>query len=407
LSPFVTLLSIMVVVPAKMGRLNRRTLLTRLQRLGRASRADLAKSLGMSQPTAGKIADELLELGVLEEIDAEERGPASRRQPTKLGRPGRLLRLNRTVPRFIAVQLGVSETCVSALCLGMDFSDEWPIRFPTPDSADLWSQRLGEVAPSLPRSTYWGVLVSVPGIVDESASQVLFSPNLHWTERVDLSRLIQRTWPVPVVLVQEERALALGHRQISPELQDFLLVDLGDGVGGALIVDGQLYANPSPISGELGHVPVLGNQRGCGCGAIGCVETLVSIRGLLQSFAEAGNGASPDWNTLARSIGSDGIKPWLAATLNATAVVIAGAINVLGVRHLVLTGSLGELPRAVTDHLAGAVRQGALWARFGQVTIEAAPRHRTAGLVAAGVDQLILPMASPDRVNHRPTQLSP
>jgi predicted NBD/HSP70 family sugar kinase len=384
----------MVVVPAKMGRLNRRTLLTRLQRLGLASRADLAKSLGMSQPTAGKIADELLELGVLEEVNGEGRETGPRQHPAKLGRPGRLLRLNRTAPRFVALQLGVSETGVSALCLAENFADEWQIRFPTPASADRWAQRLREVAPKLPRSNYWGVLVSVPGIVDEPAGQVVFSPNLHWTEKVNLSQVIQQIWHMPVVLVQEERALALGHRQLNPESQDFLLVDLGDGVGGALILSGQLYANPLPISGELGHVPVLGNTRRCGCGAVGCVETLVSTRGLVQSLAEASGGSASSWPALIEAIAGRGVAPWLAATLDATAVVIAGAINVLGMRHVVITGSLSDLPSVVMEYLSQAVRGGALWARFGQVQVEPAPRHRTAGLVAAGIDRLVLPMTN-------------
>ena len=52
-------------------------------------------------------------------------------------------------------------------------------------------------------------------------------------------------------------------------------------VGGAIIVDGKPLANPLPISGEIGHTPVLGNARPCGCGAVGCMETLVSLRGLL------------------------------------------------------------------------------------------------------------------------------
>ncbi len=376
-----------------MGRLNRRALLTRLQRLGVASRADLAKSLGMSQPTAGKIAEELLELGVFEEVDGMEPGHAPEGHRVKLGRPGRLLRLNRTVPRFVAIQLGAAETCVSALCLGVSFSDHWHYRFKTPNSAELWSQKLQALSTRLPAVDYWGVLVSVPGIVDDLAGRVYFSPNLHWTEKVDLCGLIRKAWPVPVILVQEERALALGHQRVHPELQDFLLVDFGEGVGGALVVGGQLYDNPLPICGELGHVPVLGNVRPCGCGAVGCLETLVSTRGLLQSFATAHGGLAPTWSAMSEKLAIRGIEPWLAATLDATSVVIAGALNVLGVRSVVLTGSLTDLPSAVLDHLATTVRRGSIYARFEQIDIEKASRHRTAGLVAAGIDRLVLPMS--------------
>ena len=70
----------------------------------------------------------------------------------------------------------------------------------------------------------------------------------------------------PVLLVQEIRALALGHLTADPAAQDFLLVDFGEGVGGAIVLEGKLYSPSTPLSGELGHTPVPGNRRLCGCG---------------------------------------------------------------------------------------------------------------------------------------------
>ncbi len=66
-----------------------------------------------------------------------------------------------------------------------------------------------------------GIIVSVPGIVDENSGQVLFSPNLHWTEKAPLSDLIGEVWDAPVVFVQELRALALGHRMFDESDEDF------------------------------------------------------------------------------------------------------------------------------------------------------------------------------------------
>lgn len=378
-----------------MGRINKRALLGRLQRMGQASRADLAKSLGLSQPTAGKIADELIELGVLEEIDGEEiAGQAD--SPAKLGRPGRMLRLNRSEARFLAIQLGVSETSLAALPVGAEPEDHWAVQVRTPGSTEEWVRQLRSAAARIQQKSYWGVLVSVPGILDEPAGRVLFSPNLHWTEKADLPELVRRVWEAPVALVQEERALALGHQYVDPEREDFLLVDFGEGVGGAVIVAGKLYANPLPISGELGHTPVLHNPRVCGCGAVGCVETLVSTRGLLQSFTEVHRKARNSWTALAGWVAERGVEAWLAENLDAAAVVIAGALNVIGLRHVIVTGSLTELPPAVMEYLSQAIVKGAMWARFGEVEVESAPRRRTAGLVAVGIDRLVLPW--------RPTQ---
>jgi len=385
----------MVLIPAKMGRINKRALLGRLQRVGQASRANLAKSLGLSQPTAGKIADDLLRLGVLEEVDEDASAHGARKAGDakgRIGRPGRILRLNRSQARFLAIQLGVSETNLAALPVGVDSEDRWAVQVKTPSTAEGWVHQLRLAADKLPQKDFWGVLVSVPGIVDEPAGRVIFSPNLHWTETAEIPGLVQRVWPAQVALVQEERALALGHQCVDSKEEDFLLVDFGEGVGGAAIVAGRLYTNPLPLSGELGHISVIGNRRKCGCGATGCIETLVSMGGLLQSLAAAQPGVAHTWDSFVRGIEEKGIYPWLADTLEATAVVISGALNVMGLRRVIITGTLTELPPAVMEYLSLAIVKGSIWARFGDVSVERAPRRRTAGLVAVGIDRLVLPM---------------
>ena len=77
--------------------------------------------------------------------------------------------------------------------------------------------------------------------------------------------------------------------------------------------------------------------------------------------------------------------------------MIAGALNVLGLRRVVITGTFHELPPTVLEYLTKAITKGALWARFGEIKVESAPRRRIAGLVAAGLDRLIIPMADSER----------
>lgn len=387
----------MIVVPSRMGILNKRALLGHLRRVGTASRADMAKSLGLSQPTAGKIVDELLEMGVFEEVDGL--APAAKGQANRVraGRPARMLRLNQSTAHFLAIELGIEETRLAPAPAGVTGEDTWTIQVETPGSAAEWQRVLQATAANLMPKRFWGVLLSVPGLVDERTGKILYSPNLHWTEKADLKALITEVWKAPVILVQEEHALALGHQTADPEGEDFLLVDFGEGVGGAVVVAGKLYAHPLPIRGELGHTPVPGNPRQCGCGAVGCLETLSSTRGLLQSFTTANPNAPRSWQALVNSIKPDDVPPWLAGTLDATAGTIAGALNVLGLRRVVLTGALNDLPRHVLAYLSKAISKGALWARFGEIKVESAPRRRVAGLVAAGLDQLIMPIPDAER----------
>ncbi len=363
--------------------------------MGVASRAELAKVAGISQPTAGKIIDELLSLGLIEELDGNSVGHGHPGlEPPRLGRPARLLRLDTLRTRFVGIELGVDQTRVAGLPLASTGDATWAASFETGASPSEWLRRLQANTSAIHDESLWGVLVSVPGVVDEGAGRVLYSPNLHWTERVQLAQLVGEAWSLPVLLLQEIRALALGHLSANPGSEDFLLVDFGEGVGGAVIQGGQLFSHPLPLSAELGHTPVLGNDRLCGCGASGCVETLVSLSGMLQSFAAERGSGPGDVTALATAIARDGVAPWLGRSLDAMGAIIAGALNVLGLRRVVVTGHLTELPPLVVERLARAVERGAMWARFGAVICEAAPRRRMAGLVAAGIDRLLVPTDS-------------
>lgn len=383
----------MIYVPSRMGQLNRRALLRQLQKLGVASRADLAKALGMSQPTAGKIADELIAMEVLEEVT--EPGLHNGENAGHLGRPGRKLRLNQSRAKILGIQLGVNTTTLAGLSFGAAALDNWPVVFDIPGGdpapARSWERKLRQAAKALGGSPFLGVILSVPGVVDEAANRILFSPNLHWTEKTDLAAMAGRIWDAPVLLVQEERVLALGHQVAHPHFEDFFLVDFGEGVGGAVIGDGKPLSSPLPISGEIGHTPVPGNRRPCGCGAVGCMETLVSVRGLLESFGAAAPAAPNTWRGLQDYISEKGMQPWLARALDVSAAAIAGALNVLGLRRVVITGSLAELPPVVMQYFSQAIQNGAMWARFGRVECVSAPRRRTAGMVAVGLDRLVVP----------------
>jgi predicted NBD/HSP70 family sugar kinase len=381
-------------LPASLRRTNQRTVISLLFRMGVASRADLAKAAGISQPTAGKIISELLELGVLQEAEPTvsngHEGSAGNGQ-RRLGRPGQMVRLDDRHLRFLAIKIGVTTTSVAAFPVAVPLRDEWTVEFSTPNSPDAWVKELEKAIAKIPRTQLWGAVISVPGIVDEAKGKVLFCPNLHWLEKVDLPALVQSICRAPALLVQEIRALALGHLTAEVAAEDFFLVDFGQGVGGAIVSESKLYTHPAPLSGELGHTPVPRNSRPCGCGAVGCLETLVSQRGLLESFASARGLKSPSWKMLATYLAEHGLEPWLADSLDTTAKVIAGALNVLGINRVVVTGLLTELPGFVYERLSTEIKKGAMWARFGTILCETAPHRRAAGLVAVGIDRLILP----------------
>ena len=376
----------MRAVPASLRLANQAHLIERLLRLGVATRAELAKATGMSQPTAGKIIDELLAAGVVEQL-----GPRNSRVVQGVGRPGKRLRLAREPARLVAIELGVERTRMAALPAAPLEQEHWTVEFKTPSSESAWQKRLEQHSAAISLRRPWGVVMSIPGVVDERAGKVLLCPNLHWVEKADLKAIVGRVFRGEVCLVQEIRALALGELGSRSPAGDFLLVDFGEGVGGAVVLGQRPYDGPLPSSGEIGHTPVLHNRRRCGCGNRGCLETLTSERGLLESFRGAGaRGAKTGLLELCRYLGRGEFPSWLRDALDATAGAIGGALNTLGLGKVVLTGHIGDLGPKATEYLASAIRSSAMWSRFDTVEVGYAPRRRALGLTLAGIQRLVM-----------------
>ena len=379
----------MPAIPASLRLANQATILEQLLSRKTASRAELAKATGLSKPTTGKIIDDLVAADVVEESKLVEGGHPS------VGRPGKQLRLSTGRPHFVVMELGVEWTRFSALPTAPPEQEKWHTQFRTPATAEAWVARLVQSAKKVEIKRPWAVLISTPGVVDERGGRVLLSPNLHWSERADFPRILRQIWPAPVGLVQNVRALALGELGSRPDNDDFMLVDMAEGVGGALMLGGRLYQGPLPLSGEIGHTPIPGNLRPCGCGGRGCLETLASERGMLQSHREAkGRGA-----TFADLVRAAEREPpaWMRATFDAVATCVSGALNVFGVRRVVLVGRVTDLPAPATDYLIGAIQRAALWSRFDAVAATLAPKRQARGLVVAGIHRFVMPVDwSPD-----------
>src|SRR5450432_842093 len=226
-------------------------------------------------------------------------------------------------------------------------------------------------------------------MVDERLGKVLLSPNLHWLEAADLPEIVGSTLGAPVTLIQEVKALALGELHARAHRGDFLLVDVGEGVGGAIVLGQRPYDGPLPVTGEIGHTRLRGNDRPCGCGNRGCLETLIGVPYLLHSLREATGNDEADIATLLAHLEGDPLPPWLSDALDSTAACIGGALNLYGLERVVLTGFLHQLPRAAQQYLSQAVARSTMWSRFSPVEVSFAPRRRARGLVLAGIQRFV------------------
>ena len=115
------------------------------------------------------------------------------------------------------------------------------------------------------------------------------APNLPWKEKIPIVEYLTQEFSVKVKLTNDANAAAIGEKIYggAKNMNDFLVITLGTGVGSGIFANGQiLYGNQS-LAGEIGHVIVDSNSdRLCGCGRYGCLETYCSANGIVKTAVE-------------------------------------------------------------------------------------------------------------------------
>ena len=151
-----------------------------------------------------------------------------------------------------------------------------------------------------------GVGIGAAGFVDSSRSTVLFAPNLAWRDeplRKDLEALIG----LPVVVENDANAAAWGEFTFGAgeDVADTLLVTVGTGVGGGIVLNGQLHRGAFGVAAEIGHMRVVPDGILCGCGNRGCWEKYASGTALVREARDQARQGSLIARSLLDRAGGD------------------------------------------------------------------------------------------------------
>ncbi len=156
------------------------------------------------------------------------------------------------------------------------------------------------------RHEFERVGLGAAGYVDARRATVIFAPNLAWRD-FDLKAEIERRVDLPVTIENDANAAAWGEFSFGAgeDVDDLLMVTVGTGVGGGIVMAGDLQRGGFGFAAEIGHLRVVPDGRECGCGNRGCFEQYASGSALLRSVREAVEVGTPAAADLLRRAGDD------------------------------------------------------------------------------------------------------
>jgi len=219
----------------------------------------------------------------------------------------------------------------------------------------------------LPFESIQAIGLCVPGPLDRSRSVVAKAPNLGWLNLPVRAELERRLPGKHVYLENDVRAAALGEHRLGAgrDYASMLAVFIGSGVGGGMVVDGELYHGAHGGAGEIGHMVVAAGGPRCGCGRAGCLETVAArdavaryviedvARGHETLLTDILNGDLRAFTSrdLAIAVSSADAVAIRAARRSAryTGLAIGGVVNLIDPAQYMTPATADDLAKAVDE----------------------------------------------------------
>jgi Transcriptional regulator/sugar kinase len=126
----------------------------------------------------------------------------------------------------------------------------------------------------------------VPGPLNNKAGMVYGPPNMKGWDRVPLGPRLTVLTGIPVHVENDAKALGWAEYLFGAGkgCRNMVSINLGTGVGGAVIIDGELFIGKDGMAGEIGHIPIERDGRLCPCGNRGCAEAYISPSAIVSRF---------------------------------------------------------------------------------------------------------------------------
>jgi glucokinase len=210
--------------------------------------------------------------------------------------------------------------------------------------------------------------IGIAGDIDFKKGIVRFSPNLPRWKNVPLKKEIEKTTKKTVLIDNDANTACIGAfwLDLKSKSDNMICVTLGTGVGGGIIVDKKLYRGNTGTAGEIGHMTLEVNGNKCNCGNLGCAETYIGAKYLVNRAVElmktkssknilklSGNNNSnitPKILSAAAAAGDLTAKQIWSEAGEKLGVLLANIINFFNPDCIVLCGGISKAGEELLKH---------------------------------------------------------
>ena len=341
---------------------NRRLVLQEIFAADAISRADIARSSGLTRATVSDLVTELADEGLLRTAGT---GPSTG------GKPPVLIEIATDARHLVTVDVSGPQLLGTITDLRGD-----PIDSITPRPVGRGQAAVDAIAVAVDElrqrsaAPLLGIGIGTPGVVHPSGF-IAEAANLGWHE-LDLGSELGSRLGAPVHILNDSQAAALAEFSDRAAARNLIVVTAGPGIGAGIILDGRLFRGDGYGAGEIGHISIADAPR-CRCGNDGCLEAIAGSDAVLEAIRPSVPTLPADpeatWPALAALVeqGHEATMNAFADAGRAIGVSLAHLVGILDVHEIVIVGELArggahfvgtlgqELTRRVLPALAASV----------------------------------------------------
>lgn len=357
---------------------NNRYRILDLLRYKSLSRAELSQKTGLAKSSVTTLVSEMINDGILREVGlAKKNGSA--------GRTRILLDINGEYGFVLGINLHRKRISVTAV----DITGKELFYFALPTDGLTDENAIEHIKKALPHKMaeaklnnkkLLGIGIAAPGPLSCEKGIILEPPNFNLFNNFNIVKALEKEFGCPAFLENDAATLATAeHCYIKKQNGSSLFVTILDGIGSALMKNGDIYGGSHGIAGELGHISIDPLGEKCPCGNRGCLEQYATLSALKKRFEIS------DCDELNPKSGNINGKEAFDFLVNTLGMALVGAVNLFDLDTVIIYGEYDIIAEELTAALEDYIKAHSVICKVHPVRVVPSGQNRNKAAFSAAV----------------------